>query len=317
MESSNSADQVVTATGEVRHVCWEGGYLVGGEYRMGAPHHYRFKDFRNVVGCSMLQCDVCHAVVVNILGHKLSEGVLPCNAYWEPGSSPDPKMVVPAKWAYQRFYCCHCYAYGVMGSTITKPSPPHDYMDVILRWRCMGHPELPRYVDGKDQRIAADELLSSPVSQGGHFYTTDDLQLMLRAADAELHEVLLALLRETLTHGEGMRLSRALTVVNAEPTAFVRQLASIQTDDSRLTVPDTVCAGWTLRDRFSHAVASCIMGADAWWTLRPLAIELFPGTLSWDLIKVMNEHEPNSVICALLEGNEALRSQPSRNSSRI
>lgn len=307
MGSPDSGDRVVTATGEVRHVCLEGGYLVGGEYRMGSPHQYRFEHLRNVVGCSVLQCDRCDAVVVNILGHKLAEGVAPRNAYWEPGSSPDPKLVVPARWPDQRLYCCRCYAHVETGSTITKPSPPHDYMDVILRWRCMGHPELPRLLDGKDQLVFADELLSSPVSNGGHGYTTDDLQLMLRAADTQLRDELLALLRGTLTGGGGLRLFRAFIVVNAEPAAFVSQLASIQADDSRLTASLVGHGAWTLRDHFSHAVATCILRADAWSALKSLAKKLFPGTLSWDLIKIMIAHEPDAVIYDLRKRNEAMR----------
>lgn len=311
-KNEDVAPAIPAAENPPLHFCIEGGYLIGGQYdRMGTPHQYMYATGMNVVGCSMLRCDDCEAVVVNVFGLKLANGLKPHEAYWEPGSTPSSELLVPTRRESTRLYCCRCTARQEMNCTSTQPSPPYDYMDPTpLNWRCAGHPVLPRYLDGKDQLAVADELLGSPATQGEKYLAADDLRLMLRAADAELHEVLLALLSETIAKGEGLRLSRALATVDAEPRAFIAQLGAVDPDHVRFRAEDEARGGWTLRERLSHAVGTCVLDARKmvydWTRLYRLFERLFPNTRSLRLIQAMNAYDSNRVACALLEAHEAL-----------
>lgn len=295
-------------------LCKEGGYLIGGGYRrMGTPHQYMFDRLMNVVGCSRLRCDDCGAVVVNVLGRELAEGVQPRDAYWEPGGAPSSELVVPTRWANKRLYCCRCTERQEMSYTSTQPSPPYDYMDPLpLNWRCAGHPALPRHLDGTDQLAVAEQLLGSPSEQGKKYLAAEELQLMLRAADAELHATLLALLQETLVKDEGLRLARALATVDAEPAAFIRQLAAIDPDQSRFQAEDATRGGWTLRERLSHTVGECIMNAPteawAWCALQDLAKKLLIGTRSRSLIEAFCRYDAFLIADMLVTMNGAKRS---------
>jgi hypothetical protein len=178
-----------------------------------------------------------------------------------------------------------------------------------LNWRCAGHPALPRHLDGIDQLAVAEELLGSPAEQGQKYLAADGLRLMLRAADTELHEVLLVLLREALAKDEGLRLARALATVDAEPAAFISQIAAIDPDHRRFRVEDATREGWTLLERLSHTVGACILNAPteawAWCALQEQAKKLVVDTKSRELVQALCKYDSFLIADILVKMNGA------------
>ena len=300
-------------TEEPRHFCVEGGYLIGGNYsHMGTPHQYMYATDISAVGCSMLRCDDCGVMVANVLGRELAEGVKPCEAYWEPGTTPtDSTLLVPTRWSTARLYCCRCTMRLMLSSISVQPSPPYDYFDHRpLNWRCAGHLRLPRYINDKDQLAVAQELLVSQLPRGMEYPTIiNELRLMLRAADNDLLIGLIALLQDVLITGEGLRLARALGATEAAPGVFARQLKRINPDHERFSASDPISDGWTLRERLSHTVGECILRAPkeawAWCDLQELAKRLMVGTRSIKLIEAICIKDPSHVAYAFAKMNGA------------